>query len=244
MQVLIVVIFKNRRPFRVGALVQGAMSASFGQDNSCFQGLRRLVTRLPVHLVQTPKSHPVSMTLSIQHHVNRREALERVAWILGGVMSTELTAGVLGQVLNVGQRVNVTPETVALLAEIADVIIPDTDTPGAKAANAHQFVVRVMRDCYGYVEQEEFYREVGKFQEDTQKKFSKPFTELSAEQRIEMIRHAAVHLKGFFLRMRALTTAGYFSSEIGATKALEYLPIPGRFDGAVAMKPGQKAWAI
>ena len=184
------------------------------------------------------------MTHSIQHHVNRREALERIAWILGGVVSAELSAGLSGQVLNVGQRVRVTPENAALLAEIADVIVPTTDTPGAKAAGADQFVIRVMRDCYGYVEQEEFYRELGKLEEETQKKFSKTFNQLNAEQKIEMVKYAAVHLKGFFLRMRALTVGGYFSSELGATKALEYVPIPGRFEGAVAMKPGQKAWAI
>ena len=184
------------------------------------------------------------MTHSIQHHVNRREALERIAWILGGVVSAELSAGLSGQGLNIGQRVRVTPENAALLAEIADVIVPTTDTPGAKAAGADQFVIRVMRDCYGYVEQEEFYRELGKLEEETQKKFSKSFNQLNAEQKIEMVKYAAVHLKGFFLRMRALTVGGYFSSEIGATKALEYVPIPGRFEGAVAMKPGQKAWAI
>ena len=109
------------------------------------------------------------MTHSFQHHINRREALERVAWILGGVISAELSAGLSGQILNVGQRVRVTPENAALLAEIADVIVPTTDTPGAKAAGAHQFVIRVMRDCYGYVEQEEFYRELGKLEEETQK---------------------------------------------------------------------------
>ena len=116
--------------------------------------------------------------------INRREALERVAWVMGGVLSAQLTAGLMGEVLHVGQRVSVDAETTELLAEIADVIIPATDTPGAKAAGAEQFVVRVM------------------------------------------------------------TTAGYFSSEIGATKALEYVPIPGRFEGAVPMKAGQKAWAI
>ena len=180
----------------------------------------------------------------LDHQINRREALERVALILGGVLSAELTAGLMGEVLNVGQRVNVTAETTELLAEIADVIIPTTDTPGAKAAGAEQFVVRVMRDCYGYVEQEEFYRELQKLREETQKRYSKPFHELDSEQKNAIVKHAAMHLKGFFLRMRALTTAGYFSSEIGATKAMEYLPIPGRFEGAVPMKPGQKAWAI
>ncbi len=41
-----------------------------------------------------------------------------------------------------------------------------------------------------------------------------------------------------------MTVTGYFISEIGATKALAYLPIPGRFEGDVAMQPGQKCWAI
>jgi hypothetical protein len=31
---------------------------------------------------------------------------------------------------------------------------------------------------------------------------------------------------------------------LGATQALEYLPVPGRFEGDVPMQPGQKAWAI
>jgi hypothetical protein len=41
-----------------------------------------------------------------------------------------------------------------------------------------------------------------------------------------------------------LTIAGYFQSEIGATKALDFVLIPGRFEGAVPMKPGQRSWAL
>ena len=44
--------------------------------------------------------------------------------------------------------------------------------------------------------------------------------------------------------MKELTVTGYFTSEIGATQALEYLPVPGKFEGDVPLKPGQKAWAI
>jgi hypothetical protein len=180
----------------------------------------------------------------LQHQIDRRDALQRVAWILGGALSAELTAGLMGQILNVGQRVPIQSENTALLAEIADVIIPPTQTPGAKAAKAEEFVVRVLHDCHPYAEQEEFYRDLEKLKAECQKRFSKPFAELDANQKHELVLHAAKHLKGFFLRMRTLTIAGYFSSEIGATQALEYLPIPGRFEGRVPMKPGQKAWAI
>jgi hypothetical protein len=176
--------------------------------------------------------------------IPRRDAIQRIAWILGGALTAEITAGLSGQILNIGQRVPVAAETTALLAEIADVIIPATQTPGAKAAKAEEFVVRVLRDCYQYPEQEEFYQQLDQLKAESQKRFSKPFAQLDAQQKNEMVLHAAKHLKGFFLRMRALTTAGYFSSEIGATQALEYLPIPGRFEGAVPMTPGQKAWAL
>lgn len=47
----------------------------------------------------------------------------------------------------------------------------------------------------------------------------------------------------FFAIARDLTILGFFSSEIGVTKANEYVEIPGRYDGCVDLKPGQKLWA-
>ena len=35
----------------------------------------------------------------------------------------------------------------------------------------------------------------------------------------------------------------YKRQEVGATQAYEYLAIPGRYDGCVDLKPGQKVWA-
>jgi hypothetical protein len=48
----------------------------------------------------------------------------------------------------------------------------------------------------------------------------------------------------FYTILKDLTLTGYFTSEIGCTQALEYVPIPGRYDGCITLKPGQKAWAI
>ena len=65
----------------------------------------------------------------------------------------------------------------------------------------------------------------------------------TALQKSEMLTVATKKDRPFFRLMKQLTVAGYFTSEIGATKALEYVPIPGRFEGDVLMQPGQKAWA-
>ena len=162
---------------------------------------------------------------------------------MGGVLSTQLTAGLMGQVLNTGASVPVDAEQQKLLAEVADIIIPTTDTPGAKAAGVEQFIIRVMRDCYQREEQEKFYAGLAKLDADSKTAHGKGFTELDEPMRIAMVRKATEDNKAFFKLMKQLTVAGYFTSEIGATKALEYLPIPGKFEGDVPMQPGQKAWA-
>jgi hypothetical protein len=101
-----------------------------------------------------------------------------------------------------------------------------------------------MRDCYKKDDQEKFYTGLAKLDADSQAKFGKGFVGLDLSQKNEMVKLLTVNDKPFFQRMKELTVTGYFTSEIGATKALEYLPIPGKFEGCIPLKPNQKAWAL
>jgi hypothetical protein len=176
--------------------------------------------------------------------MNRRNAISYIATILGGTISAPAMAGIMGQKLNQLVHVPVSPVREALLAEIAEIIIPTTNTPGAKAAGVEKFIVKVMADCYSKADQEKFYNGLDKFEADTKVKFSKDFVSLDTAQRNDAVRDAVANNRPFFDRMKELTVSGYFTSEIGCTQALEYVPIPGRYDGCVPLKPGQKAWAI
>src|ERR1700680_2012245 len=101
----------------------------------------------------------MSLSKATRHTIptmNRREAIQRITLLMGGVLSTQLTAGLMGQVINTGASIPVSDQQRMLLDEVADVIIPATDTPGAKEAGVEQFIVRVMRDCYPKEEQERF----------------------------------------------------------------------------------------
>ncbi len=49
--------------------------------------------------------------------------------------------------------------------------------------------------------------------------------------------------KHYFRMIKELTLWGYFTSEPGATKALRYVAIPGRYEGCIPYKKGEKAWA-
>jgi len=61
---------------------------------------------------------------------------------------------------------------------------------------------------------------------------------------VQMPKEKQKSIAPFFTMMKDLTLTGYFTSEIGATQALEYVAVPGRYDGCVPLKPGQKAWAL
>lgn len=176
--------------------------------------------------------------------MKRREAIQQAALMMGGLLSAPTLAGAMGRITNTGPSVSVSAEQEALLAEVADVIIPTTTTPGAKAAGAEKFIVRVMRDCYPKSDQESFYAGLAKLDTTSKTKFGKGFMELDSAQKNEIVKQSMTDDKPFFLRMKELTTTGYFTSEIGATKALDYLPVPGQFNGCMPMKPGQKTWAL
>ena len=47
----------------------------------------------------------------------------------------------------------------------------------------------------------------------------------------------------YFGLMKQLTLLGYFTSEIGATQALRYIAVPGKYQGCVPYTKGDKAWA-
>ena len=49
--------------------------------------------------------------------------------------------------------------------------------------------------------------------------------------------HKAPH---YFMMMKQLTLLGYFTSKEGMTKAVNYQPVPGRFDGCIPYKKGDK----
>ena len=176
--------------------------------------------------------------------MNRREAVQRISLLMGGALSAPAMAGILGQKTNLGESVQVTAQQEALLAEVADVIIPTTSTPGAKAAGAEKFIVRVMRDCYPMDDQKKFYAGLAKLDSDSKSAHGKGFAALGNDQKIEMVRKLTTTDEAFFRRLKELAVTGYFTSEIGAGQALEYVEVPGRLEACIPYKKGQKAWAI
>lgn len=168
----------------------------------------------------------------------------RLSAVLGVAFTAPLQAGVLGEKIYSGPSAPVTPLQEKLVAEVADVIIPATSTPGAKAAGVENFILRVIRDCYVPKDQEAFFAGLDRLDKNAVSRFGKAFSALSVDQKNTIVSDAVTGDKDFFQLLKSLTITGYFTSEVGATQALDYLPVPGRFEGSYPLKPDQKAWAL
>ena len=189
--------------------------------------------------------------------MNRREALNRVALLLGGTIvgGTVFLEGCKTADKKMAVGLPLTKEQIAFLDEVAETIIPKTDTPGAKDAQVGQFMQTMVTDCYDEKDQKIFLEGITKIDEASDKKFQKDFLTITPDQRKELLtaidKEAKDYVKTkkkedpnhYFSLMKQLTLLGFFSSEPGATKALRYIAIPGKYEGCIPYKKGDKAWA-
>ena len=141
------------------------------------------------------------------------------------------------------------PEQDRLVAEIAELIIPATDTPGAKAARVNEFIDLMLADCYAENDRQSFTNGLERLEKESLAHYRKPFLKITSEKQIALLKKEAQIERQpsgplpFFRTMKELTLIGYFTSEAGATQALEYVPVPGRYEGCVPYQEGQRAWA-
>mgnify|MGYP000450749327 FL=1 len=188
--------------------------------------------------------------------MNRRDALERVALILGGTVIGG--AAFLQGCKNTTEKAAsffLSQDQIAFLDEVAETIIPSTDTPGAKAALVGAFMNTMVMDCYKEKDQKIFAGGITEIDNSANHMFGKGFMNITPAQRKSLLNQVNKELKAYndskkeddpnhyFGMMKQLTLLGYFSSEIGATQALRYVAIPGKYEGCVPYKKGDKAWA-
>ena len=191
--------------------------------------------------------------------LTRREAILRVSAMLGGVALVgqgAMLAGCAAEPEDGGPASGEAPFTdsdIALLDEIAETILPETGSPGAKAAGVGPFMALMVADTYSPREQQVFRQGLQDVDERSDAAFGVAFVDAAPADRLTLLRrldeeqvrhmnapHETAH---YFRMMKELALLGYFTSEIGYTQALRYAETPGRYDPCVPYEPGDRAWA-
>jgi hypothetical protein len=179
--------------------------------------------------------------------MNRREVIKNVAIMLGGAFSapTLMAMNHLEQSTKVNGSVaafSLTEIQQKIVAEIAEIIIPKTDTVGAKDVGVPAFIEMMLKDCYKAPEHQSFLEGLATMERVK-------FLEINSDERkgvLKLLEQEAKKTTGkvtpFWRLMKELTLLGYYTSEAGLKASFEYVQIPGRLEN-IKIKPNQKSYA-
>jgi glucoside 3-dehydrogenase (cytochrome c) hitch-hiker subunit len=207
--------------------------------------------------------------------ITRRDAVHRVIALMGGLalvgeerlLAFSIDSATLARVTAEGVG-EFTESDVALLDEVAETILPETSTPGAKAAKTGAFMALMVTDAYTDRDQQVFRDGMRALEEACRAETGAGFMQATPGQRLTLLEAldreqktameersnpARTRYPGalaaedvpahYFRMMKELALLGYFTSEIGYTQAMRYRESPGRFDPDVPHAPGDKSWA-
>jgi hypothetical protein len=207
--------------------------------------------------------------------MTRRDVIQRVTALLGGaalaggdrLLAFSFDDEALTRAMTQGAG-SFTAADVALLDEIAETILPETSTPGAKAAKTGAFMALMVTDVYSDRAREVFTTGMRQLDDECTKATGVAFIKATPAQRLTILQQLDREQKTamdarqaapvnrypppdaqadepahYFRMMKELALLGFFTSEVGMTRALRYIEAPGRFDPCAPHKPGDRAWA-
>lgn len=123
--------------------------------------------------------------------ISRREALRRTGFLLGGVLSAPIISGVLGgcQASTAEQwsPAALSADQNEMVIAISEHIIPETDTPGAKAVNVNRFIDKLLAEWYPEEARQYFLDGLEEVNAQSQSDFGQPFLELSSDDQVSVL---------------------------------------------------------
>jgi len=188
--------------------------------------------------------------------MNRRKAIAGILGLAGvGVVSFAGIRLLYGNTKSTREQLQ---NYKSLISELVDVIIPPTDTPGAKEAKVYDFIIDFMESCSSNKEYNNFINGLNDIQEICLSDYNTNFEGCTLLQKTEVIEDldndvysngllakidSKIRGRSFINILKSLTIEGYCTSEIGATQLLSYVPVPVKYEAITSIAPNQKAWA-
>lgn len=202
--------------------------------------------------------------------MNRREFLQCAAILISGVSASQL-----GFTLSEEQQIYLanapdfnttavnyfTPEQREIVAAMAEVIIPRTETPGAIDTRVPAFIELMVANWLNDEERTIFNAGLQDIETRIPLEFGKPFNQLSAQQQLQImealedaasdspwyelgnVQREYISDAPFICQLKELTIWGFFTSEEGASQVLRYDPMPMYFDGNIPLAPEDSSWS-
>jgi molecular chaperone DnaK (HSP70) len=192
--------------------------------------------------------------------MNRRDLLKMIAAATGMAV---VAGDLLAQGLTVSDKVAVealfSKADISLLDEVAETILPRTDTPGAKDSGAGAQMAAIISNCFDQSQRTLVKDGLLALQALCLHRFKQNFQALTAEQKHQILTELDTEAKTlltkaqqnnvapqphYFTVLKQQSIFAFFTSKVGATEVLRHVAIPGRWDGDYPYKKGDRAWFL
>ena len=172
--------------------------------------------------------------------IDRRDALAGIVAMFGASLFAPIARAATGDVIPISDgppsAAVFTPPQRALMTALSERVMPTTDTPGAIAAGVPEFIEKLLADWSLPDDRKPILAGLDAIETRSRSDYNVAADKATPEQQDALLTLAMEDKlpggKDFFERFRQLVITGYFTSEIGITQEREYLPVPGRYDGA------------
>ena len=180
----------------------------------------------------------------------KRRTFLTASAVIGGMMSATVQQALIA-VANAGEPNGVlNSQRRRCLEALVERIIPATDTPGAMEAGVPDFIELILEKGLMAEDAKRFMAGIDEVGDLSRSNYGSDYIELNAAQQDAILtgleQKAANSQRGdatpFFQVLKELTLVGYYTSEVGATREIRYLPVPGSYDGCVEWKEGDRVF--
>lgn len=192
--------------------------------------------------------------------MNRRDLLKMIAAATGmAVVAGDLLAQGLTATDKVTVEALFSKADIGLLDDIAETILPRTDTPGAKESGAGAQMALIISNCFDQSQRTLVKDGLLALQALCLHRYKQNFQALTAEQKhlilTELDSEAKTQLATaqqnnvppqphYFTVLKQQSIFVFFTSKVGATEVLRHVAVPGRWDGDYPYKKGDRAWSL
>lgn len=137
----------------------------------------------------------------------------------------------------------------AALDEVSEIIIPKTDTPGARQAGVPATIDALMSNWASPERREQFRTLLDQFNAAAQAEGAATLRALPADKRFELVQRLDAEKLGpnrdaVYARFKELVMTTYYLSEAGATQELRYELVPGAWEPWTTVGADTRAWAV
>lgn len=163
--------------------------------------------------------------------MNRRLAIKQVLILAGGVVLLPSCLRTEDKSTLKLSHLDVSLSQEQLLAEITELIIPKTDTPGAKDLNLHLFVLKMVDDCMDTKDHEHFMKGFTYFEGRKPEEIKTLIAEANAGKKA-----LPEEVINFYKVVKSRTIGGYLNSKYVMSNLVIWELVPGRYNGYFPVK--------